>query len=109
MSKSVEMALINSIASQFNARVKADGLMYRGGYHTLKLRKEAPDLKSTKTKIRAALSASGFRLQRGAPQSSAAGRCFYVIRGSYSAGRFAAIELGGSPDKPELRVTFVCF
>lgn len=106
MSKSVEMTLVNTIAAQFNASVKAVGVMYRGGYHALKVRGEAPDLKSTKEKIRAALKSSGFRFQRDGQQSSAEGRSFYVIRGDYNSGQLAVIELNGTPAKPELYVTF---
>ncbi len=106
MSKSVEMTLVNNVASQFNARVKAVGLMYRGGHHVLKLRNEAPDLKTSKRKLRAALKASGFRLQRGGHLHGSQGLSFYVIRGDYNSGQLAVIEFDGTSAKPELCVTF---
>ncbi len=106
MSKSSEMTLINNIASQFNASVRVKGFMYRGGFHTLKLREAAPNLKSTKKKIRAALTASGFRMQGSGMRSSPEGLSFYVIRGGYNEGQLALIELDGTPAKPELWISF---
>jgi hypothetical protein len=83
----IELELVKSIAKQFNATVIKRGLLYRDGVHQLKLRGTAPDLKTTKQKMRAAVKAAEVALCGEVPL------CLDALKGKSDSDRLTLVEL----------------